>query len=52
MADRNSLDLAKEEAAVGNRVLTELGLATGIRLSLGHTSMRVRGDAEKLVVKG
>ena len=52
MADRASLELAKNEAAVGNRVLAELGLATGIRASLGHVSMRVPGDPEKFVVKG
>ena len=52
MADRASLDMAKLEAAIGNRVLSELGLATGIRASLGHTSMRVPGDPEKFVVKG
>ena len=52
MADRDSLETAKLEAAIGNRVLTELGLATGIRASLGHTSMRVPGDPEKFVVKG
>src|SRR5688572_30704846 len=52
MADRASLELAKTEAAVGNRILTELGLATGIRVSLGHASMRVPDDPEKFVVKG
>lgn len=46
------LDLAKEEAAVGNRILAEFGLAAGVRASLGHTSMRVPGDPEKFVVKG
>lgn len=52
MADRASLERAKTEAAVGNRILAELGLATGIRASLGHVSMRVPGDPEKFVVKG
>ena len=52
MADRSSLESAKLEAAIGTRVLAELGLATGIRASLGHTSMRVPGDPEKFVVKG
>ena len=52
MADRASLEKAKFEAAIGNRVLAELGLATGIRASLGHTSMRVPDDPEKFVVKG
>jgi L-fuculose-phosphate aldolase len=52
MADRASLELAKFEAAVGTRILSELGLATGIRASLGHTSMRVPGDPGKFYVKG
>ena len=52
MADRASLETAKLEAAIGNRVLTEMGLADGVRASLGHTSMRVPGDPEKFVVKG
>jgi ribulose-5-phosphate 4-epimerase/fuculose-1-phosphate aldolase len=52
MADRASLDTAKYEAAVANRALTALGLAAGLRASLGHTSMRVPGDPEKFVVKG
>ena len=52
MAGREAMDHAKHEAAIGNRVLAELGLATGIRASLGHTSMRVPDDPEKFVVKG
>lgn len=52
MADRASLETAKLEAAIGNRMLTELGMAAGIRASLGHTSMRVPGDPERFVVKG
>jgi ribulose-5-phosphate 4-epimerase/fuculose-1-phosphate aldolase len=52
MADRTSLDHAKVEAAIGNRALVEFGLATGLRASLGHTSMRVPGDPDKFVVKG
>src|SRR5688572_31534914 len=52
MADRASLDQAKLEAAIANRILAEWGLATGVRASLGHTSMRVPGDPDKFVVKG
>ena len=52
MAGRESMEHAKHEAAIGNRVLAELGLATGIRASLGHTSMRIPDDPEKFVVKG
>jgi len=50
--DRVALETAKHEAAIGNRVLHELGLATGVRASHGHVSMRVPGDPEKFVVKG
>jgi ribulose-5-phosphate 4-epimerase/fuculose-1-phosphate aldolase len=52
MADRNSLGAAKVEAAIGNRMLAEFGLATGVRASLGHVSMRVPGDPHLFVVKG
>ena len=52
MADRASLEQAKLEVAIGTRVLSELGLASGIRASLGHTSMRVPGDPTKFYVKG
>jgi ribulose-5-phosphate 4-epimerase/fuculose-1-phosphate aldolase len=52
LTDRRDLEHAKLEAAIGNRVLAELGLAVGIRMSLGHTSMRVPGDPNKFVVKG
>ena len=52
MADRNSLQAAKVEAAIGNRMLAEFGLATGVRASLGHVSMRVPGDPNLFVVKG
>ena len=31
IAERNSLDAAKVEATIGNRMLAELGLATGVR---------------------
>lgn len=46
------LDFAKEEAAVGNRMLAEFGIAAGVRASLGHVSMRVPGEPDKFVVKG
>jgi ribulose-5-phosphate 4-epimerase/fuculose-1-phosphate aldolase len=52
MPGRETIEHAKREAAIGNRVLAELGLAAGIRASLGHTSMRVPDDPEKFVVKG
>src|SRR5215475_677270 len=52
MADRSSLEAAKGEAAIGNRILAEVGLAAGVRASLGHVSMRVPGDPTLFVVKG
>jgi len=52
MSDRSDFEEAKYEAAVGNRVLVELGLATGIRAALGHCSMRVPGHPDRFVVKG
>src|SRR5437667_5840091 len=52
MADRSSLEAAKVEVAIGNRILAECGLAVGVRASLGHVSMRVPGDPNLFVVKG
>ena len=52
MADRSSLEATKVEAAIGNRILAEVGLAAGVRASLGHVSMRVPGDPNLFVVKG
>jgi ribulose-5-phosphate 4-epimerase/fuculose-1-phosphate aldolase len=52
MVDRSSLETAKVEAAIGNRILAEVGLAAGVRASLGHVSMRVPGDPNQFVVKG
>ena len=52
MAGRTDIEHAKREAAIGTRALAELGLSTGIRASLGHTSMRVPGDPDKFAVKG
>ena len=45
-------DEIKYEVAVANRVLAEVGLATGFRASLGHASMRLPNDPDKFVVKG
>jgi ribulose-5-phosphate 4-epimerase/fuculose-1-phosphate aldolase len=52
MADRSSLEAAKVEAAVGNRILAEVGLAAGVRASLGHVSLRLPDDPKRFVVKG
>src|SRR2546428_12652064 len=52
MADRSSLEAAKVEAAIGNRILAECGLAVGARASPGHVSMRGPRDPNLVVVKG
>ena len=36
-----TLDDVKYQVAVANRILAELGFATGVLASLGHASMRV-----------
>lgn len=46
------LDEVKEEVAIANRVLAYVGLATGVRASLGHVSLRLPGDPTKFLVKG
>lgn len=46
------MDKIKYDVAVANRVLAELGLATGFRASLGHVSLRVPGQPELFIVKG
>src|SRR5437763_12314022 len=45
-------DEARRQAAVGTRMLVDFGLATGVRASLGHVSVRVPGDPGKFIVKG
>jgi ribulose-5-phosphate 4-epimerase/fuculose-1-phosphate aldolase len=52
MPPRDEIDQVREEVAMGNRILTELGLATGVRASLGHVSMRLPSDPNKFLVKG
>ncbi len=42
----------KYEVAVANRVLQEMGLASGILATLGHASMRVPSNPDTFVVKG
>ena len=46
------LDEAKYQVAVANRVLAELGLATGVLASLGHVSMRLPTQPDRFVIKG
>jgi ribulose-5-phosphate 4-epimerase/fuculose-1-phosphate aldolase len=46
------LDEAKQQVAVANRILAYVGLASGVRASLGHVSMRLPNDPTKFLVKG
>ena len=46
------LDDGRREVAIANRMLFELGLATGPTISLGHASMRLPSEPDKFVVKG
>ncbi|HEX3245661.1 MAG TPA: class II aldolase/adducin family protein, partial [Chloroflexota bacterium] len=48
----SEMDQVKYDVAVANRVLSEVGLATGPTVSLGHVSQRLPGDPNKFVVKG
>lgn len=47
-----SFETVKYDVAVANRILAEVGLASGVLASLGHASMRVPEDADRFVVKG
>lgn len=42
----------KREVAVANRILSNLGLATGVTADRGHASMRLPSDADRFAVKG
>ena len=42
----------RRTVAIANRVLTEVGLANGPTISLGHVSMRLPGEPDKVYVKG
>ena len=48
----SELDDVKREVALANRVLSNLGLATGLTAALGHASMRVPSNPDRFVVKG
>jgi ribulose-5-phosphate 4-epimerase/fuculose-1-phosphate aldolase len=45
-------DDVKREVAIGTRVMSHIGLAEGVTLSLGHVSLRVPGHPDLFVVKG
>ncbi len=46
------LEDVKREVATANRVLANLGLATGLTAALGHASMRVPSEPSHFFVKG
>ena len=46
------LEDVKRDVAVANRVLANLGLATGLTAGLGHASMRVPSEPNHFFVKG
>ena len=47
-----SLDDVKREVALGSRILSITGLASGVRASMGHVSLRDPSDPNRFVVKG
>ena len=49
MAD---IDDVKREVAIANRILSHVGLAAGVLVSLGHASFRVPSDPGLFIVKG
>ena len=46
------LEEVKLQVAQANRVLADVGLASGVTVALGHASMRVPSQADRFVVKG
>ena len=48
----SDLEEIKREVAAANRVLANLGLATGVTAALGHASMRVTSEPNHFFVKG
>ena len=46
------IDEIKYEVAMATRILSHMGLATGVTAALGHVSMRVPNQPDKFVVKG
>ena len=46
------LEEIMRQVAQANRVLADLGLATGVTSALGHASQRVPSEPDKFVVKG
>ncbi len=46
------IDDVKYEVAMATRIMSHMGLATGVTAALGHVSMRVPNQQDKFVVKG
>src|SRR5499426_3557994 len=46
------LEKIKLQVAQANRVLADVGLATGVTAALGHASMRLPSQPDRFVVKG
>ena len=46
------IDEIKFEVAVATRILSSIGLATGVTAALGHVSMRIPNEPDRFVVKG
>ncbi|MCH7712909.1 MAG: class II aldolase/adducin family protein [Chloroflexi bacterium] len=51
MASSEEYDV-KREVAIANRILSNLGLATGVTADRGHASMRLPSDDGRFAVKG
>src|SRR5262245_21419477 len=46
------LEEIKLQVAQANRILSDVGLATGVTAALGHASMRLPSQPDRFVVKG
>ena len=47
-----TLDALRREVAIGSRILSITGLASGVRASMGHVSLRDPSDPNRFIVKG
>jgi L-fuculose-phosphate aldolase len=47
-----TLDELKYQVAIGSRILNLTGLASGVRASMGHVSLRDPNDPNRFIVKG
>jgi ribulose-5-phosphate 4-epimerase/fuculose-1-phosphate aldolase len=49
---RMTLDEIRYQVALGSRIMAMTGLATGVRASMGHVSLRDPNDPNRFIVKG